>query len=72
VEVLLDNVSATVLETKEVLTNVNTSLESVQGTFDFLKQYSLYIKIGLAVAGGLTLLIMLMGSIALFRVAFGI
>jgi hypothetical protein len=72
VEVLLDNVSATVLETKEVLTNVNTSLESVQGTFDFLKQYSLYIKIGLAVAGGLTLLILLMGSIALFRVAFGI
>ncbi|HEY43760.1 MAG TPA: hypothetical protein G4O11_07240, partial [Anaerolineae bacterium] len=72
VEVLLDNVSATVLETKEVLTNVNTSLESVQGAFAFLNQYSLYIKIGLAVACGLTLLILLMGSIALFRVAFGI
>jgi hypothetical protein len=72
VEVLLDNVSATVLETKEVLTNVNTSLESVQGAFAFLNQYSLYIKIGLAVAGGLTLLIMLMGLIALFRIAFGI
>jgi hypothetical protein len=72
VEVLLDNVSATVLETKEVLTNVNTSLESVQGAFAFLNQYSLYIKIGLAVAGGLTLLIMFMGLIALFRVAFGI
>jgi len=55
-----------------VLTNVNTSLESVQGAFAFLNQYSLYIKIGLAVAGGLTLLIMLMGLIALFRVAFGI
>jgi hypothetical protein len=72
VEVLLDNVSATVLETKGVLTNVNTSLESVQSAFDFLNQYSLYIKIGLAVAGGLTLLIMLMGLIALFRIAFGI
>ena len=72
VEVLLDNVSATVLETKEVLTNVNTSLESVQGAFAFLNQYSLYIKIGLAVAGGLTLLIMLFGSIALFRAALGI
>lgn len=72
VEVLLDNVSATVLETKDVLANVNTSLESVQGAFAFLDQYSLYIKIGLAVAAGLTLGIMLMGFIALLRVAFGI
>jgi hypothetical protein len=71
-EGLIDNVNATILETKDVLANVNTSLESAQGAFAFLNQYSLYIKIGMAVAGGLLLLILLFGSIALFRTAIGI
>jgi hypothetical protein len=72
VENMLDNVNATVVESTTMLANVNRSLESVQGAFDFLAKYGLYIKIGLVVAGGLTLLILLMGLIVLVRLAFGI
>ncbi len=69
---ILDNVNATVVESTAVLSNVNRSLGSVQGVIDFLAKYSTYIKIGLAVAAGLILLILLMGLIVLFRLAFGI
>lgn len=72
VESVLDNVNATVVESTAVLSNVNKSLESVQDAFDVLARYSLYIKIGLAVAGGLILLILVVSLIVLFRLAFGI
>jgi hypothetical protein len=72
VEAVLDSVNAAVVEATEVLSNLNESLQSVQGAFDFLAKYSKYIKIGLAVAGGLILLILLMGLIVLVRRAFGI
>lgn len=72
VESVLDNVNAAVVESAAVLSSVNRSLQSVQGAFDFLAKYSLYIKIGLAVAGGLILLILLLSLIALFRFAFSI
>jgi hypothetical protein len=71
VDTILDSINGTVTETTAVLANVNTSLTSVQGAFDFLTKYGLYIKIGLGVFGGLILLIMLMGLIVLFRMAFG-
>jgi len=72
VESVLDNVNATVVESTAVLSNVNRSLENVQGAFEFLTKYSLYIKIGLAVAGGLILLNLLAILIVLLRIAFGI
>ena len=72
VDTILDSVNGTVTETTAVLANVNTSLTSVQGAFDFMTKYGLWIKIGLGVSGGLILLIMLMGLIVLFRMAFGI
>ena len=72
VDTILDSVNGTLTEATAVLTNVNTSLTSVQGAFDFMTKYGLWIKIGLGVFGGLVLLIMLMGLIVLFRMAFGI
>ena len=52
-DTILDSVNETVMETTAVLANVNTSLESVQGAFDFMTKYGLWIKIGLGVFGGL-------------------
>lgn len=72
IESVLDNVNATVVESTAVLSNVNRSLENVQGAFEFLTKYGLYIKIGLAVAGGLILLNLLAILIVLLRIAFGI
>jgi len=72
VESVLDNVNNSVVESTAVLSNVNKSLESMQGAFKFLAKYGLYIKIGLFVAGGLTLLILLMSLVVLLRIAFGI
>lgn len=72
VESMLDNVNATLVESTAVLSNVNRSLENVQGAFEFLTKYSLYIKIGLAVAGGLILLNLSASLIVLLRIAFGI
>jgi hypothetical protein len=71
IETMLDNVNGTVLESTAVLSNVNTSLKTIQGALDFVAKHSLIIKIGLAAAGVLMLLILLMSLIALFRVAFG-
>ena len=72
VESVLDNVNTSVVESMAVLSNVNKSLESMQGAFKFLAKYGLYIKIGLFVAGGLTLLILLMSLVVLLRITFGI
>ena len=72
IESVLDSVNATVMESKAVLSNVNKSLQSVQSVFDYLTKYNLYIKIGIGVAAGLILLILVMSLIVLFRLAFGI
>ncbi|RZN14983.1 MAG: hypothetical protein EF812_04005 [Methanosarcinales archaeon] len=72
VESVLDNVNATMIESTAVLSNVNRSLENAQGAFEFLTKYSLYIKIGLAVAGGLMILNLSVILIVLLRNAFGI
>jgi hypothetical protein len=71
-ENILDNVNATVVESKNVLSNVNGSLETIRGAFDFLSRYSQYLKIGLAVTAGLMLLTLLFTMIVLFRHAFSI
>lgn len=72
IETVLDSVNATVVEATAVLSSLNTSLGSVQGAFDTIAKYSLWIKIGLGVSAGLSVLILLMSLIVLFRLAFGI
>lgn len=71
IDTILTSVDGTVNELTHVLGSVNGVLGSVQGALDFVAN-SLIVKIGLAVAGGLTVLILLFGMIVLFRLAFGI
>ena len=71
-ENILDNVNLTVVESKNVLSNVNKALDTIRSAFDFLSRYSEYLKIGLAVTAGLMLLILLFTMIVLFRHAFSI
>lgn len=70
IEAILDNVNAAAVETKAILSNVNISLGFVQRVSGFLSKYSLYIKIGLAAAGGLILLILFLCLIALLKYVF--
>lgn len=72
VDLIFDNVNNTIVESTEVLANVNSSLVSLQSFFGFLAKYNLMFKIGLAVVVGLSVLILLMSTIVLFRLAFGI
>jgi len=69
---LLDSVNLAVLKGKGLLANVNTSLGSVQGVFDYLAANSTYVKIGLGVLGGLILAILVMSLIVLIRLAIGL
>ncbi len=70
-EAILDSVNGTVVESKAVLANVNTSLKSVQGAFDFVARNGTLIKVGLIIESALFLLLLLLGVVALVRVVFG-
>lgn len=70
-EVILDSVNSAVLEATNVLTRFQASLAKIQEGLDFLSRHSSILKIGLAVTGGLIVLILLMSLIVLFRAAFG-
>jgi hypothetical protein len=71
IDTVLTSLDGSVTELTNVLASVNGVLGSIQGGLDFVAN-SLIVKVGLAVAGGLTVLILLFGMIVLFRLAFGI
>jgi hypothetical protein len=71
IDTVLTSVDGTVVELTSVLGSVNGVLGSIQGALNFVAN-SIMVKIGLAVAGGLILLILLLGTIVLFRLAIGI
>jgi hypothetical protein len=71
-ETLLDGVNATVLESKEMLSNINLQLEKSRGMMEFLERHSLLVKIGLALFGGLVVFILVLLVIVLLRLALAI
>lgn len=72
VDSLLDSVTATVDETTEVLNNLNQGLGKLNGVLNFFSENSRWVKIALAVVGGLVLAILVGTAIVLLRMAFGI
>ena len=69
---VLDTLNGNFLESKEILTKINDSLDSAQGALSFFSKNSKMIKLGLGVFCGVTFLDLLLGLIVLTRMALGI
>jgi hypothetical protein len=69
IETIMDSVNVTVLESKNLLENINESLDKSQGWLDFLSGYRLPILIVCCVAGALGFAIMVALLVVLVKLA---
>lgn len=69
---ILVSVNNTVTESTGVLQDVRQTLQGVHGFFSFIEQNSGLLKLAGFILGGLTMFLLLMAGIVLFRMAFGI
>lgn len=72
VDAILDSVNGAVVETTGVLQNVKELSGSIQAFFEFVKRNSGLLKLGAFILGGVTVFLILMAGIVLFRIAFGL
>ncbi len=68
--VVLHSVDQAVIESKTLLEQVNTSLQKVQGWFDFLSDYRIPLLIGCGCVAVLFVAIMVMVLVVLVKIAF--
>ncbi len=72
IEIILDSVNDTILESKMLLENVNESLDKSQGWLDFLTAYRTPILILCAISGALVFAIMIVLLVVLVKLAIAI
>jgi hypothetical protein len=71
IDLLLDNVNATLLEAKGTVEKANDTMDSVKNALSILDFDTKYLKLGGIVIGGLIVLDLFVGLIVLIRMALG-
>jgi hypothetical protein len=72
IDLLLDNVNATLEEAQGTVEKANDTMDSVKNALSILDFDTKYLKLGGMVVGGLVVLNLLVGLIVLTRMAFGL
>lgn len=72
IDLLLDNVNATLEEAKDTVGKANDTMDSVKNALSILDFDTKYLKLGGMVVGGLVVLNLLVGLIVLTRMALGL
>ncbi|WP_321428737.1 hypothetical protein [uncultured Methanolobus sp.] len=72
IDLLLDNVNATLEEAKDTVGKANDTMDTVKNALSILDFDTKYLKLGGMVIGGLVVLNLLVGLIVLVRMALGI